>query len=130
MKIRRLALHGLLLAAMVSSGSAAGAAPVDHDEENQKAASGMPDTAAGYLKRAAEYEQRAKDLREEARAHRVMLDDFIRKEPPNKTGGEYPWVAKMRKHCEGYIRQSEALAREAEGFAEFLRWRAKELGTP
>jgi hypothetical protein len=97
MKLRRLTLQGLLLAAMVSSGSAAGAVPVDHDEENQKAASGMPDTAAGYLKRAAEYDQRAKDLREEARAHRVMLDDFIRKEPPNKTGGEYP--ARLRRQA-------------------------------
>jgi hypothetical protein len=118
------------LAAIVSSGSAAGAAPVNGGETTQKAASGMPDTAQGYLKRAAEYERKAKDLREEARAHRVMLDDFIRREPHNKTGSEYPWVAKMRKHCEGYIRQSEALAQEAEGLAEFLRWRAKELGTP
>lgn len=129
MRFRRLTLHGLLLAAMVSSGSA-GAAPVNAGETRQTAPSGMPDTAEEYLKRAAEYDQKAKDLREEARAHRVMLDDFMRKEPPNKTGREYPWVAKMRQHCEGYIRQSEALAREADGFAEFLRWRAKELGTP
>jgi len=81
-------------------------------------------------RRAAEYERKAKDLRGEARADRVMLDDFTRQEPPNKTGREYPWVAKMRRHCEGYIRQSEALAQEAESSAEFLRWRAKELGTP
>jgi hypothetical protein len=93
MKLRHLTLHGLLIAAaMVSWGSAAGAAPVDDGETSQKAASGsgMPDTAEGYLKWAAEYDQRAKDLREEAQAHRVMRDDFIRKEPPNKTDGELP----------------------------------------
>ena len=26
--------------------------------------------------------------------------------------------------------RERSLAREADGFAEFLRWRAKELGTP
>jgi hypothetical protein len=60
MKLPRPMLHGLLLAAMVSSDSAAGAAPVDDDKTSQKAA-GMPDTAEGYLKRAVEYEQKAKE---------------------------------------------------------------------
>lgn len=57
----RLTSHGLLLAAMVSWGSAAAAAPVDDGKTSQKAASGMPDTAEGYLRRAAEYEQQAKE---------------------------------------------------------------------
>jgi hypothetical protein len=75
MKLRHLTLHGLLIAAaMVSWGSAAGAAPVDDGETSQKAASGsgMPDTAEGYLKWAAEYDQRAKDLRQEAQGGTSM----------------------------------------------------------
>jgi hypothetical protein len=59
-----------------------------------------------------------------------MFSDYqARNSSPSqsKAGREYPWIARMRKHCDSYIREAERLAAEAEHFAEFHRMRGEEL---
>jgi hypothetical protein len=89
-----------------------------------------PQTAEDHLAMAAEYDKKAKAAHDEAAAHRKMFADFEKNESPalkSKMGAEPPWVAKMRKHCDAYIRDAEAVAKDAEDFAKFHRMRAEEL---
>ena len=89
----------------------------------------VPATPEEHFARASDYESKAKQYRQEAGLHRKMLEAELTALPPKlKSSGPEPgWVQKMRKHCEGYIRQAEALAQEAERFAEFHRMRGREL---
>lgn len=89
----------------------------------------VPRTPEEHLALADRYTRKAVEYRAEAKEHRQMLVDYQQETsmPPNKSGRELPWVAKMRNHCEGYVNKAEELAGEAERFAEFHRMRAKEL---
>ena len=91
----------------------------------------VPATAEEHLARATMYLERAASYRSEAAEHRQMFADFDRQQGnpalQNKMGRELPWIAKMRKHCEGYVKNAERLAAEAERFAEFHRMRAEEM---
>lgn len=86
-------------------------------------------TPEEHLARAAEYKKKATGYRAEAAVHYKMLEKYI--EEYNALGAERvdedPYVTKMRVHCEGYISKAEALAIEAEKFADFHRMRAAEL---
>jgi hypothetical protein len=86
-------------------------------------------TPEDHLAKAEEYKKKAATYREEAAFHRKMLDDYKKTVASGPIGKvpENPYIAKMRKHCEGYIKDAEALAAEAERFAEFHRMRAAEL---
>src|SRR5262245_2644132 len=79
-------------------------------------------TADEHLARAAAYKEKASAYREEVAVHRKMLADFERQQgnPPlrSKLGRELPWMAEMRKHCEGYIKDAERLAADADRFGE------------
>jgi hypothetical protein len=46
---------------------------------------------------------------------------------PNKTGVEYPWLAKIRKAYESSVRAAQAQADEAERHAEYHRFQAQDL---
>ena len=89
----------------------------------------FPKSSEEHFARARRYDAKAKEYRQEAALHKKMLTEEIEALPPKlKSAGPEPgWVQKMRKHCEGYIRQAEALAREAEQFAEFHRMRGREM---
>lgn len=80
------------------------------------------------LERAEEYSRKAAEARADAAAHRKMLEQY--KQGFTATEGqvdEDPYVKKMRLHCEGYITKAEALATEAQRFADFHRARAAEV---
>jgi hypothetical protein len=88
-----------------------------------------PQTAEQHLARAGEYDEKAKAARVEAETHRTMLADFKTKDAAiqSKHGAELPWVGKMRAHCEAYIRDADAVTKDAEEFAKYHRMRADEL---
>ena len=94
-----------------------------------EAAPKVPQTVEDHLALVERYKRKAAEYRKEASEHRTMLDVYRRDASifPNKSGREYPWFAKLRRHCEDYISRADALAAEAERFAEFHRMRAKEL---
>jgi len=92
--------------------------------------SGVPQTAEEHLARATMYKEKAAAARREAEEHRKMLADYKARQSPaleTKLGQAPPWVKKMRQHCERYIKAAEALAVEADQFAEFHRMRGEEM---
>ena len=99
--------------------------------DKQEAVVGVPHTAEEHLARAASYREKAAQYRSEAETHRKMFVDYDKKQGSpalkNKMGRDEPWVAKMRQHCESYIREAEKMASEAEQFAEFHRMRGEEM---
>jgi hypothetical protein len=92
---------------------------------------GVPATPEEHAARATLYREKAASYRKEAETHRKMFADYKAQQGPpalqTKTGQELPWVAKMRKHCESYMKQAERMAAEADSFAEFHRMRAEEM---
>lgn len=91
----------------------------------------VPQTPEECFAQAAKYKEKAAGYRREAADHRKMLADYKAKQLPpgleTKLGQEPPWVKKMRKHCEGYIKAAEKMAVEAEQFADFYRMRGEEM---
>lgn len=91
----------------------------------------VPQTPDEHIARAKTYEEKAAAYRQEVATHRKMLADYDKAQGnpalESKTGKELPWVAKMRKHCESYIKEAERMAGEATRFAEFHRMRAAEM---
>jgi hypothetical protein len=88
----------------------------------------VPQTPEEHFTRAAEYERKAKEYRQEAALHKKMLDDERKALPPKlKSGPEPGWVAKMRRHCEGYIQKAQTLAQEADQFAQYHLLRGREM---
>ena len=86
----------------------------------------MPVTAGEHLAKAEEYAKKAATYRAEAAMHRKMLADF-RGQAATERADEDPGDKEMRIHREGFINKAEALATEAENFADFHRMRAAEL---
>lgn len=99
--------------------------------EEQQMAVATPQTAQEHLARAATYKEKAAQSRKEAEEHRKMFADYDKKQGSpllkSKMGRDEPWVAKMRQHCNTYIKAAETMAAEAERFAEFHRMRAEEM---
>ena len=91
----------------------------------------VPQSPEEHFARAASYTEKAAAYRQEAAAHRKMFADYEKSGAnpslQTKMGRELPWVAKMRNHCDSYIKQAERLAAEADGFAEFHRMRGAEM---
>jgi hypothetical protein len=88
----------------------------------------VPDTSEQHLEKAKRYEEKAAAYREDADEHRKMLAEYKKRVALNpKDRLENPWLKKMRVHCEKYIKEAEALARAADEFAEYHRFRAAEL---
>lgn len=99
--------------------------PATQAEQHQEF---VPDTAEQHLEKAMQYKAKAAAFREEADDHRAMLAKYkMRVAPSPKDVLENPWVKKMRVHCEKYIKEADALARDADKFAEYHRLRAAEL---
>jgi hypothetical protein len=127
---------GLTLA-LVAAGSLLGSAARAEEQDAQQAASkkdaemSVPATPDEHLARATTYQEKAAAYRKEAAVHRKMFADYERQSGnpalQSKAGRELPWIATMRKHCEGYIKDAEKLAADAERFAEFHRMRAEEM---
>jgi len=87
-----------------------------------------PRTPEEHFARAAEYERKAKEYRQEAALHKKMVDDEVKALPPKLRSEPEPgWLKKMRRHCEDYMEKAQALAQEAERFAEYHRIRGKEM---
>ena len=84
-------------------------------------------TAEDHLAKAAEYRKKAAAYREEAAMHRKMYADYKMTVAINPKAPENPWLRKMRDHCDRYIKDAEALALDAEKFAEYHGFRAAEL---
>jgi hypothetical protein len=127
---------GLTLA-LIAAGSLVGSVARAGGQAAQQAASkkdaemSVPATADEHLSRAATYKEKAAAYHQEAAVHRKMFADYERQTGnpalQSKAGRELPWIAKMRKHCEGYIKDAEKLAADADRFAEFHRMRAEEM---
>jgi uncharacterized protein HemX len=117
--------RALALLTSVALIGAAGWAAAQAKGEKAQATSSVPRTAQDHLERAKTYDAKAKEYREEAQTHRQMMDEAVKKVAV--PGQEEPWITKMRTHCEGFIRKADALAQEAESFAQFHRMRAKEM---
>lgn len=89
----------------------------------------IPTTPEEHMAMAGEYAKKAATYRAEVAFHQKMLEDYkktVAQGPAGKVP-ENPYIVNMRKHCEAYIRDAEALAVDAEKFAEFHRMRAAEL---
>ena len=86
-------------------------------------------TPKDHLDRAVEYRKKAAAYREEANVHREMILALKKRLPPDTRPGNYepPELEKLRGHCNGYIKDAEALAARAEKLAEYHEMRAAEL---
>lgn len=125
---RRITLSAMLAVPLVLGSPAfAGpqtASPAAEKKETVK----LPETPQEHLAMSDEYRRKAAAYREEAAFHRKMFADYkAQLRPDPRLAFENPFVKKMRLHCEGYIKDSEALAADAEKFADFHRFRAAEL---
>lgn len=127
---RRVALAALLAVPLALGGSPALASaqtpapPAAEKKETVK----LPETPQEHLAMSEEYKKKAVTYREEAAFHRKMLADYkAQVRPDPRQAFENPYVKKMRIHCEAYIKDAEALAADAEKFADFHRLRAAEL---
>ena len=89
----------------------------------------VPVTYEEHLARAESYRKKAAEYRAEVERHKKMFADALMGEGrfQTKAGVDPPWVAKMRKHCDKYMNEAKALAKEAESFAEFHTMRAAEM---
>ncbi|MBN8726065.1 MAG: hypothetical protein J0M03_24430 [Acidobacteria bacterium] len=97
-------------------------------EQDNSSTTKLPETAEEHYKKAESYKQKASEYRKEAQEHRQMKVEYGKKiyqHPKDRV--ENPWMKKMRLHCDKYIIQAEALAKEAEKMAEYHTFRAKEL---
>ncbi|KAF0249991.1 MAG: hypothetical protein FD167_607 [bacterium] len=97
-------------------------------QQDNSSTTKLPQTAEEHYKKAESYKQKAAEYRKEAEEHRQMKAEYGKKiyqHPKDRV--ENPWMKKMRLHCDKYIAQAEALAREAEKMAEYHTFRAKEL---
>ena len=105
---------------------AAGAQPAAPAPLTQKPeAVKLPVTPADHLALAEEYKKKAAGYRAEAAVHKTMLEDYKQALSGQERVSEDPYVTKMRIHCEAVIKPAEALAVEAEKFADFHRiWAA------
>jgi hypothetical protein len=83
-------------------------------------------TPEDHLAKGIEYMKKAIAYRAEAAVHRKMLEEYSQKFLGERVD-EDPFVTKMRVHCERFIKDAEALAADAEKFADFHRMRAGEL---
>lgn len=133
MKARKAGLTLVLIAAGGLLGPVARADKLAGEQpaSKQDAEMGMPATADEHLARAAMYKEKAEAYRQDAARHRKMFADFERQQGnpalQSKTGRELPWIAKMRKRCDAYIKAAEQMAADADRFAEFHRLRAEEM---
>ena len=121
--------HALKLAALGAVAFWPGAGFAHDPADAQAPEAVIPPTPEEHFAKASDYERKAKEYRQEAAVHKKMLKDELENllPPKLKAGPEPGWIKKMRQHCEGYIRRAEALAQEAERFAEFHRMRGREL---
>lgn len=97
-------------------------------QQDNSSTTKLPETAEEHYKKAESYKQKAAEYRKEAEEHRQMKAEYAKKiyqHPKDRV--ENPWIKKMRLHCDKYITQAEALARESEKMAEYHTLRAKEL---
>ena len=79
--------------------------------------------AEGYARAAAAQRREVQALRRKGASDYQQAANGV----PNKTGGEFPWLAKIRKTSEESIRGAQAQADEAQRHAEYHRFRAQEL---
>lgn len=125
-----MAIVGFLLlgASGLVRAQASGTQPAQSGPEKEMS---VPQTAEEHSARAALYREKAASYRKDVETHRKMLADYKQSQNnpalQSKSGHELPWIAKMRKHCESYMKQAEALAAEADAFAKFHRMRAEEM---
>lgn len=88
----------------------------------------IPQTAEEHLAMAEKYKEKAAQYREDASFHRKMKEDYKRTVATNpKSPVENPWITKMNKHCEQYIKDADNLGDETVKFSEYHLMRAKEL---
>ena len=96
--------------------------PMQSDQAGMKM---MPQTADEHAAMAESYSKKAASYRQDAEMHKQMLAEYQKGAAHIK--GENPWLTKMRAHCEKYVVDANALAADADKFAEFHTMRAKEL---
>lgn len=125
-----LSAAGILALHLASVGMSRAGAQEPAVKTGTAAGSAVPETPKEHLALAEAYRKKAASYREEAATHRQMLEAYKKKvtvPTDAKAAIENPWLKKMRVHCEAYIRDAEALAADAEAFAEFHTLRAAEL---
>jgi hypothetical protein len=82
-------------------------------------------TSADHLAKAEEYTKKAAAFRADAEVHHKMLAEYRGQAVSEGDSGRDRKA--MQIHCEGYYKKADALATEAEKFAEYHRMRAAEL---
>jgi hypothetical protein len=111
-------VHGLAAGAQQTSAASA------------SASASIPQKPEEHFALEESYRAKAASYRAEAEEHRKMFADYERRTASPllkvKTGWEEPWVKKMRKHCDGYIKEATRLAADADSFAAFHRMRGME----
>ncbi len=123
--LRTLTLVSLLTASpLVGAPAAAQKTPASPEQKGETIKIAV--TPADHLALAKEYAAKAATYRKEAAVHRKMLDEYLSQAVTERAEID-PGRKQMRAHCQGYIDKAEALAVEAEKFADFHRMRAAEL---
>jgi hypothetical protein len=128
----------VVIGAVVTGAAVAGATgPMGEEPAKSDKQLNIPHTPEEHLARADHYKKKAAEYRAEAEMHRKMFADYHAKNPDKPLytgegleiphGEELASVTKMRKHCDEYIQKAEALAAEADRFADFHRMRAEEM---
>ena len=125
------AIGALTVAGALSVGPALFAAEFSNQtSEKQEGQLGVPQTPAEHLARATYYREKAASYRQVAEMHRQMFADYDKKHgsPGAKAlTAQDASVAKMRKHCDEYIKEAERFAAQAERFAELHRMLGEEV---
>ncbi len=119
-----LAVPATLASSAAVAGEAAKPSPVTSPAA--KATKGEM-TPEQHLAKAKEYREKAAAYRAEAAVHHKMIEQATQESSSDARVEEDSNVRKTRIHCEAYITKAEALATEAEKFADFHRMRAAEL---
>ena len=88
----------------------------------------LPRSAQDHLELATLYRTLGAQNRGEAEAMRQVLVAELRQvaQFPNKSGTEFPWVARLRRNAQPAIDQAERAAADADRLAEYHALRAKE----
>lgn len=122
---RPIVLAALLAAAFPLGSAVAAAGEAEKPRPAASPSAKREMTPEEHLAKAAEYEKKAATYRAEAVAHSKMLEEY--RNAGAERPDEDPYVTKMRIHCGGYSSKAEALATEAQSFADLHRKRAAEL---
>jgi hypothetical protein len=123
--VRPVVLAALFAAPLVLASSVTLAGETEKPSATAATAPTRPMTAEQHLAKAEEYSKKAASFRADAEVHHKMLAEY--RGIAVSEGDSGLDRKAMQAHCEGYYKKADALATEAEKFADYHRKRAAEL---